>query len=128
MKTKLLVEQHFHGCYGVDFNTATVDEILDVSAQIIKEGIGYIFPTLVTDTIENINKQVEVIKLAAKQQTSDMAKICGVHLEGIFLNPDKKGIHDANLFLNPTVENLKMTLSKLLHLHQNLLNQKPSNI
>ena len=107
MKTKLLVEQHFHGCYGVDFNTATVDEILDVSAQIIKEGIGYIFPTLVTDTIENINKQVEVIKLAAKQQTSDMAKICGVHLEGIFLNPDKKGIHDANLFLNPTVENLK---------------------
>lgn len=107
MKTKLLVEQHFHGCYGVDFNTATVDEILEVSAQIIKEGIGYIFPTLVTDTIENINKQVEVIKLAANQQTSDMAKICGVHLEGIFLNPDKKGIHDANLFLNPTVENLK---------------------
>ncbi|CDF00110.1 unknown [Clostridium sp. CAG:813] len=30
MKTKLLVEQHFHGCYGVDFNTATVDEIIDV--------------------------------------------------------------------------------------------------
>ena len=114
MKTKLLVEQHFHGCYGVDFNTATVDEILDVSAQIIKEGIGYIFPTLVTDTIENINKQVEVIKLAAKQQTSDMAKICGVHLEGIFLNPDKKGIHDANLFLNPTVENLKKVESDFI--------------
>ena len=114
MKTKLLVEQHFHGCYGVDFNTATVDEILDVSAQIIKEGIGYIFPTLVTDTIENINKQVEVIKLAAKQQTSDMAKICGVHLEGIFLNLDKKGIHDANLFLNPTVENLKKVESDFI--------------
>lgn len=107
MKTNLLVEQHFHGCYGIDFNLATVDEMLDVSAQIIKEGIGYIFPTLVTDTVENINRQVKVIQQAAERQTSDMAKICGVHLEGVFLNPQKKCIHDANLFLKPTVENLK---------------------
>lgn len=107
MKTNLLVEQHFHGCYGIDFNLATVDEMLDVSAQIIKEGIGYIFPTLVTDTVENINRQVKVIQQAAERQTSDMAKICGVHLEGVFLNPQKKCIHDANLFFKPTVENLK---------------------
>lgn len=107
MKTNLLIEQHFHGCYGVDFNLATVDEMLDVSAQIIKEGVGYIFPTLVTDTVENINRQVKVIQQAAQRQTSEMAKICGVHLEGVFLNPEKKCIHDANLFLKPTVENLK---------------------
>ena len=27
MKTRLLVEQHFHGCYGVDFSVANVDEV-----------------------------------------------------------------------------------------------------
>ena len=107
MKTNLLVEQHFHGCYGIDFNLASVDEMLDVSAKIIKEGVGFIFPTLVTDTVENINRQVKVIQEAAQRQTADMAKICGVHLEGVFLNPEKKCIHDANLFLKPTVENLK---------------------
>ena len=51
MKTKLLVEQHFHGCYGVDFNKASVNDVLDVANKILKEGVGYIFPTLVTDTV-----------------------------------------------------------------------------
>lgn len=105
MKTQLFVEQHFHGCYGVNFNTATVEDVLDLSNRILKEGVGFIFPTLVTDTVENTRRQIEVIKKAASRQTSDMAKICGVHLEGIFLNPDKKGIHNSEWFMTPNREN-----------------------
>lgn len=108
MKTPLLIEQHFHGCYGIDFNTAGVNDILNLSHSILKEGIGYIFPTLVTDSVENTKKQIEIIKKAEALQTKDMAKICGVHLEGIFLNPAKKGIHDEKYFLKPTVENFKL--------------------
>ena len=105
MKTKLFIEQHFHGCYGVDFNTATTEDVLDLSHKILKEGIAYIFPTLVTDSVDNLKRQISRIKKAAENQTSDMAKICGVHLEGVFLNPAKKGIHDESLFLKPSVEN-----------------------
>jgi N-acetylglucosamine-6-phosphate deacetylase len=105
LKTKLFVEQHFHGCYGVDFNTASVNDVLELSHKILKEGVGYIFPTLVTDTIDNTSRQIKVIKEAASRQTSDMAKICGVHLEGIFLNPEKKGIHNSEWFLTPNKEN-----------------------
>ena len=57
MKTPLFIEQHFHGCYGIDFNTATVDDVLELSNKILNEGIGYIFPTLVTDSVENIKRQ-----------------------------------------------------------------------
>ena len=105
MKTKLFIEQHFHGCYGVDFNTASTEDVLDLSHKILKEGIAYIFPTLVTDSVDNLKRQISRIKKAAENQTSDMAKICGVHLEGVFLNPAKKGIHDESLFLKPSVEN-----------------------
>ena len=108
MKTQLFIEQHFHGCYGIDFNKASVDEILELSQRIIKEGVGYIFPTLVTDSLENTKKQIKIIKEAALKQTSDMAKICGVHLEGIFLNPEKKGIHNSNYFMIPSLENFKL--------------------
>lgn len=108
MKTQLFIEQHFHGCYGVDFNTATVDDVLSLSEKILKDGVGYIFPTLVTDSVENTVKQIAVIKEAAAKQTPDMAKICGVHLEGIFLNPEKKGIHNAEYFLEPTIDNFKL--------------------
>lgn len=107
MKTNLVVEQHFHGCYGIDFNKATVNEILDLAHKILQEGVGFIFPTLVTDTVENTIRQVKRIKEASTKQSSDMARICGVHLEGIFLNPEKKGIHNSDLFLEPTIENIK---------------------
>lgn len=106
MKTKLLIEQHFHGCYGIDFNKANINEILDLAYQIKKEGIGGIFPTLVTDTIENTKRQIQIIKEASKKQTTG-AKILGIHLEGIFLNPEKKGIHNAKHFMQPTIENFK---------------------
>jgi len=108
MKSNLFVEQHFHGCYGIDFNTATIDEVLELAYRIIKEGVGYIFPTLVTDSVENTVRQIKVIKKAASTQTPDMAKICGIHLEGIFLNPEKKGIHNSKYFMKPTVANFKL--------------------
>ena len=108
MKTKLLIEQHFHGCFGVDFNKATVEQVLELSKKIFQYGIGGIFPTLVTDTLENTRHAIDVIKAAAEIQTHDMAKILGIHLEGIFLNPEKKGIHNQEHFLAPTVENYKL--------------------
>ena len=137
MKTKLLVEQHFHGCYGVDFNKASVNDVLDVANKILKEGVGYIFPTLVTDTVENTKRQIRIIKEAAQKTTSDMAKICGIHLEGIFLNPEKKCIHNAADFLAPTFENIKrveddfikiMTIAPELANHEVLKNLQDKGI
>lgn len=108
MKTKLLIEQHFHGCFGVDFNKASVDDILYLSKEILKYGIGGIFPTIVTDSIENTKKAIKNIKEASKKQTSDMAKILGIHLEGIFINHEKRGIHNPKHFLIPTIDNFKL--------------------
>ena len=62
MKTKLLIEQHFHGAFGIDFNTATVDEILYLSKEILKYGVGGIFPTIVTDNVENGRQAIKNIK------------------------------------------------------------------
>jgi N-acetylglucosamine-6-phosphate deacetylase len=108
LQTKLLIEQHFHGAFGIDFNTATVDDVLFLAKEIKKYGIGGIFPTIVTDNIENTRRAINTIKKASETQTDDMAKIFGVHLEGIFLNPEKKGIHNPEWFLQPTVENYKL--------------------
>lgn len=113
-KSKLLVEQHSHGCYGVDFSTCGADAFLFVAQKLLINGIGGFFPTLVTDSVENIKRQIQEIKVAKELQTSDMATILGIHLEGIFINPDKKGIHDEKLFLKPTVENYKLIEDDLI--------------
>ena len=108
MRTKLLIEQHFHGCFGIDFNKASVEEILLLSKEILKYGIGGIFPTLVTDTVENTKNAILRIKEASKRQEPGMAKILGVHLEGIFLNAEKKGIHNSSYFCPLTPDNFKL--------------------
>lgn len=101
MKTPLIIEQHMHGAFGVDFNKANVDGIVEVAYKLRKIGIGGFFPTLVTDSVENIKRQIGIIKEAAKKTNS----ILGIHLEGIFINAQKKGIHNTEHFLALTVEN-----------------------
>lgn len=101
MKTPLIIEQHFHGAYGVDFNKAEVNEIVDLASKLQELGIGGFFPTLVTDSVENTKRQISIIKQASKKTKS----ILGIHLEGIFINPEKKGIHNPEHFLDLTIEN-----------------------
>ena len=104
-KTPLMIEQHFHGAYGVDFGTVSdSDEIVDLAKKLRAIGIGAFFPTLVTDSVENIKRQIEIIKDAARKCPA----ILGIHLEGIFINPDKKGIHNPEHFLKLTPENYKL--------------------
>lgn len=104
----MLIEQHFHGAFGINFSNCSVDDVITLAKKMKQVGIDAIYPTLVTDTIENIKKQIEIIKKASKNEDSDIAKILGIHLEAIFLNPAKKGIHNSDLFLEPNIENYKL--------------------
>lgn len=103
-KSPLLIEQHIHGAFGVDFNKCQLEDVLFVADKLLERGIGGFFPTLVTDSIENINQQIGIIKKAAEI----CPRILGIHLEGIFINPQKKGIHNPKHFLALTVENYKL--------------------
>ena len=104
MSKPLLLEQHIHGAYGIDFNTCSVNDVLFVADKLLEHGIGAFFPTLVTDSIENIKRQISIIKEASKKNN----RILGIHLEGIFINPEKKGIHNPEHFLPLTVDNYKL--------------------
>lgn len=107
MKTRLLIEQHMHGAFGFDFNKASVEEMIFVSKELLKLGIGGYFPTLVTDSVENIIRQTHIIKEASSLLSKDCAEILGIHLEGIFINVEKKGIHNYEHFLPLTQENFE---------------------
>ena len=53
---KPIIEQHFHGAFGIDFNNASIEDILFLASEIYKYGVGGIFPTLATDSVKNIKK------------------------------------------------------------------------
>ncbi len=114
IKTNGLVEQHIHGGFGIDFNKCSADDIISFAKKLPKYGISAFFPTLVTDSTENLKKQIQEIKTAQKKHLKNSAIIIGVHLEGPFINPEKKGIHNTKHILKPTIDDFKKIEDKII--------------
>ena len=55
---------------------------------------------------------IEDFLMAQKSFTEPTAKVLGVHLEGPFLNLEKRGAHPAQYLLKPTLENVNQVLGK----------------
>ena len=97
-----LCDRHTHGGFGCNFNNCTEEELQTYLINAPKHGITSVLPTIMTDNTEQINKQIELIE----NVNSKGAKVLGIHLEGPFINPLKKGIHPDKFILNPTIDNL----------------------
>lgn len=104
IKTPLIIEQHIHGAFGVDFNKADVRDVVYVAEKLLTHGVGGFFPTLVTDSVDNIKRQIKIIKEASVE----CPMIKGIHLEGIFINSEKKGIHNPTHFLALNPDNYRL--------------------
>ncbi len=117
IETDALIEQHIHGGFGIDFSLCKAEEFVEFSKKILKFGVCGFFPTLATDSVENLKRQISEIKKAQciqLQKDEPMAKILGVHLEACFLNPEKKGIHNEQQLLLPSVDNYKLIEDEII--------------
>lgn len=74
----------------------------DIATSSEALGTAYTLPTLVTSPIENILKGVSVVKNF--MQTHPHAGVLGMHLEGPFIHPAKRGAHLREYLLQPTDE------------------------
>ena len=87
----------------------------NIAQYLWQQGVDAFLPTLVTTSLENIQRSLAVIETfleAQKSFSQPTAKVLGVHLEGPFLNPEKRGAHPAQYLLKPTLENVHQVLGQ----------------
>ncbi|QUG76673.1 N-acetylglucosamine-6-phosphate deacetylase [Erwinia sp. E602] len=97
------IDLQLNGCGGVQFN----DDLAAISVETLnimqraneKSGCTSFLPTLITSSDELMIRAVEVMRAYLAQ---NHGQALGLHLEGPWLNPLKKGTHDPALIRAPS--------------------------
>jgi N-acetylglucosamine-6-phosphate deacetylase len=93
------IDLQLNGCGGVMFNDAIAPATLDTMHHTnLKSGTTSFLPTLITTSDEAMQTAIEVVR-HYRQTHPD--SVLGLHLEGPYLNPKRKGIHDER-FVRPS--------------------------
>lgn len=90
-----LIDVQVNGGGGVLLNDEpNVDGIRAIMAGHRKYGTTAMLPTLITDHRDKMESAIKAVTDAINQ---NIPGIVGIHLEGPYLNAERKGVHDANI-------------------------------
>ena len=90
-----LIDVHTHGRARFDFIYATDEQLHTMAGAYAKAGVLSVMPTIASAPLEDMLAAVERInKFVPKDDEADFV---GVHMEGRYLNPAKKGAHNEEL-------------------------------
>lgn len=112
------IDLQINGGLGLPFPELTAENasmLVEISSFLWNAGVDGYLPTLVTTSIENIQRSLAILaNYTSSTETS--AQILGVHLEGPFLNYYKRGAHPAEYLLPLTIDQVKRVLGDYAHL------------
>jgi N-acetylglucosamine-6-phosphate deacetylase len=97
------IDTHLHGLRGFGVDTGNVDDILGMAKVLPECGVTAFIPTIPTLKEGRTFNVISAIVEAKRRQTEG-ARILGIHLEGPFINPKKKGIHNESFIRDVDID------------------------
>ncbi|GAB3425271.1 N-acetylglucosamine-6-phosphate deacetylase [Niabella aquatica] len=93
-----------NGGYDLYFSKEVSEAALeDMYRASLDHGTGFILPTLISSAPETILKAIEAVRAFKQKQPG----VLGMHLEGPFINPARRGAHPAHIIRKPTDNELR---------------------
>ena len=100
-----LVDIHIHGYLGEDTSDAKPEGLKKMAYGVAKNGVTSFLPTTMTVAKDEIIAALNAVRSVKEESKSwQGAEILGVHAEGPFINPKKKGAQAEENILTPNAD------------------------
>ena len=128
------VDVHIHGAGGRDVMEGSPEALAGVTRTVARHGTTSLVATTVTASPEDTIRSVEGIAhyISQQHETDDArAEVLGIHFEGPFLSPVRRGVHTPEWLKLPSLEFLEKLLkaaagnARILTLAPELLGAMP---
>lgn len=104
------IDLQLYGAFGKLFSQdLSAESLLATDKYCLQGGCTRFLITMATNTIEKFIKGMDVIKAFRKKHKSGLL---GLHMEGPYINPIKRGAHIESCVKQPTVDEIKLLLEK----------------
>lgn len=97
-----LVDLHNHGAMTHDFVAASADGNRQALAFHLEQGVTSMLATVMTESPRQMAAALELLARQAHQQELP-PNLLGIHIEGPFLHPDKRGAHQLEHLRTPNL-------------------------
>ena len=101
-----LIDIHIHGAGGWGVTGGSIEEIKGLAKYLASKGVTSFQPTIGGNTLEVIKESVYNLRTVI-EEGHEGSNIIGIHMEGPFLNPEKKGAFKVEYLLEPSIELMK---------------------
>ena len=98
------IDVHTHGIAGADFIYADGEALSRMARAYLSHGVTTVMPTLASAPLDVMIDAAR--RIDSFSDFNEGARFCGVHLEGRYLNPLKRGAHAPELLALPNADEL----------------------